>query len=64
MTRPWLPEATDGPGEEKPGAGDVGDGESRSGVLRVVPDEELSQETINRVSSDQLGRRRLRALGR
>ena len=64
MTRPWLPEATDGLDEEQTGAGDVGDGESRSGVLRVVPDEELSQETINRVPSDELGRRRLRALGR
>jgi len=64
MAKPTASQARDrmgNPLSEDPSVEDV---ERQADQLRIVPDSRLSNETINRVSADDLERRRLRTLGR
>jgi len=64
MAKPTASEATDrmgNPLSEDPSVEDV---ERQADQMRIVPDSQLSTETINRVSADDLEQRRLRALHR
>jgi len=63
MATPTTPQAVDRLGNPLPAAPSVEDIERHADGLRVVPDAQLSPETISRVRLEELERRRLGALG-